>query len=415
MSSFGKAFRVTVFGSSHGPETGVTIEGLPAGFRPDLEALQRFLERRAPGRSELGTGRFEPDRAEFTAGMTDGVCSGSAVTAVIRNTDARPGDYKNIRTVPRPGHADYPAMVKYGNEYGTGGGQFSGRMTAPLCVAGGLALQLLAQQGITVTARPVRIGGTGDETEFTAKISEAKKANDSVGGVVECEIRGLPVGLGGPMWDGLESGISAAVYGIPAVKGVEFGAGFCSAEMRGSENNDQYCLENGQVKACTNHAGGILGGMADGMPLVFRTAFKPAPSIGTAQRSVDLKEMRETDLTVGGRHDPCVVPRAVPCVEAAAACSVLDAIMLEDHGGDLTALRREIDRADRDLIRAFDRRMDIARRIGLWKKANGAAVLDSGRERAKLDAVAEISSNPAAVRELYETLMRLSREEQKKL
>jgi len=415
MSSFGDAYRVTVYGSSHGPCVGVAVEGLPAGFCPDFEALQRFLDRRAPGRNPDSTARREPDLPVFTAGLSGGVCTGGPLTAEIANQDVRASDYDDIRTVPRPGHADYPAMVKFGRAYDTGGGQFSGRMTAPLCIAGGLAIQVLAEYGIAVAARAVSVGHATEETGFSAEIAGAKAAGDSVGGVIECTVTGLPVGLGGSLWDGLESRISAAVFGIPAVKGVEFGDGFRCAAALGSENNDAYYLENGQVTMKTNHAGGILGGMADGMPLVFRAAFKPTPSITKAQPSVDLREMRERSLSVSGRHDPCIVPRAVPCVEAAAACAVLDALLIEQPGDDLIRLRAQIDRADRALLRAFDRRMEIARHIGEWKKANGRAVLDAGREQAKLDAVAAVSANPDGARQLYETLMRLSREEQAKL
>ena len=415
MSSFGEAYRVTVFGTSHGPCVGVTVEGIPAGFRPDLAALQQFLNRRAPGRSPLASSRRETDAPEFTAGLTDGVCTGGPLTAVIRNEDVRKEDYVNSKRIPRPGHADYPAMVKYGDAYGTGGGAFSGRMTAPLCVAGGLALQLLAQRGIEITAKAVSIGGETDEARFEAVIAAAKARGDSVGGVIECTVTGLPVGLGGPLWDGLESGISAAVYGIPAVKGIEFGAGFAAAFLLGSQNNDEYYVNYDTVRTRTNHAGGILGGMANGMPLVFRAAVKPTPSIAKPQRSVDMETLRETEISVTGRHDPCIVPRAVPCVEAAAACALLDALLLEEPGEDLAALRREIDRADRALLRAFDARMAVAAKIGAWKKANGMAVLDRSREAAKLDAVAAQSEHPEAARQLYETLMRLSREEQEKL
>lgn len=415
MNSFGEAYRVTVFGSSHGSCVGVTVDGIPAGFCPDLDALQRFLDRRAPGRSPHASSRREADVPQFTAGLTDGVCTGGPLTALIANTDVRKEDYVNFQKIPRPGHADYPAMVKYGDAYGTGGGEFSGRMTAPLCVVGGLALQLLAQRGIKISARAVSIGGETDETKFESVISAAKDDGDSVGGVIECTVTGLPVGLGGPLWSGLESRISAAVYGVPAVKGVEFGDGFAAASRRGSESNDEFYVNKNAIQTRTNHAGGILGGMADGMPLVFRTAVKPTPSIAKPQHSVDMETLRETEISVIGRHDPCIVPRAVPCVEAAAACALLDALLLEERGDDLAALRREIDRADRVLLRAFDERMAVAAKIGAWKKEHGMAVLDRSREAAKLDAVAAMSEHPEAARQLYETLMRLSREEQEKL
>lgn len=415
MSSFGEAYRVTVFGSSHGPSVGVTVEGIPAGFQPDLNTLQEFLDRRAPGRSPLASARREEDHPTFTAGLANGIATGGPLTAEIPNQDAKPEAYEDLKYIPRPGHADYPAMVKLGDAYGTGGGAFSGRMTAPLCIAGGLAMQLLALRGITISARAVAVGGETDETRFDNVIAAAKAEGDSVGGVIECTVTGLPVGLGGAMWDGLESRIAAAVYGIPAVKGVEFGDGFAAAALRGSENNDEYYVNCGAIETHTNHAGGILGGMADGAPLVFRAAIKPTPSIAKPQHSVELRSGVETELRISGRHDSCIVPRAVPCVEAAAACAVLDVLLLEERGADLSALRQEIDRADRALLRAFDARMDVAARIGAWKKARGMAVLDRSREAAKLDAVAAQSEYPDAARSLYETLMRLSREEQEKL
>lgn len=410
MYSFGKALRICIFGSSHGPDIGVTVEGLPAGFHPDLEKLQSFLDRRAPGRDTLVSERKEADIPQFLSGMEDGTLTGEKLTAVIPNTDIRKEDYNSLRKIPRPGHADYPAMVKYGSAYESGGGPFSGRMTAALCIAGGLALQVLEEQGISVNAEVVQVGGNRNQDSFREIVEEAKNAGDSVGGVIRCVICGLPVGTGGPLWNGLESRISEAVFGIPAVKGVEFGDGFAAAEHLGSENNDCYEMVNGAVSLLSNHAGGILGGMADGMPLVFNAAFKPTPSIAKPQNSVDLSARNNVRLCVEGRHDPCIVLRASPCVEAAAACAVLDALVCEKTGENLTELRSQIDCADRDLIRAFDVRMKVASKIGAWKRKNGMKVLDADREAAKLEAVAKQSEYPIAVQELYRTLMRLSRE-----
>ena len=411
-SSFGNAYRITICGTSHGPHIGVAVEGLPAGFSPDMCALRTFLDRRRP-QCPSDTARREPDEPEFTAGLTDGVTTGERLVAIIRNTDVRKQDYVNLKHTPRPGHADYPAMVKFGDDYETGGGEFSGRMTAPLCIAGGLALQILAQRGIAVSAHIVSIGGQTEH--FDEEIAAAKADGDSVGGVIECEVTGLPVGLGGALFDGLESRISAAVFGIPAVKGVEFGAGFAAAAMRGSENNDEYYLDNGAIRTKTNHAGGILGGMANSMPLTFRAAFKPTPSIAKPQQSVDLKKRSETEITVTGRHDACIVPRAVPCVEAAAACALLDVLLEQEQAQTLADWRTKLDCADRALIRAFDERMNISREIGAWKKDHGTAVRDAARETEKLASATAQSENPEAAKELYETLMRLSREEQERL
>ncbi len=329
-NSFGNRFRFTIFGQSHAPAIGVTIEGLPAGFAPDMDALQAFLDRRAPGQGKYTTTRKEADRPEFVAGLVDGHTCGAPVTAIIRNTNARSGDYANLFRVPRPGHADFAAAVKYGpNRDVAGGGQFSGRLTAPLCIAGGLALQLLEEEGISVSARIVSIGGQTEPAAIQQALEDAKQAGDSLGGVIECQCQGVPAGLGEPMFGGVENRISQAVFAIPAVKAIEFGAGFAVAAMRGSENNDPFYFDElGVVRTRGNNHGGILGGITSGMPIVFRAAFKPTPSIAMEQDSVDLTAHENVKLSVQGRHDPCIVLRAVPCVEAAAAAALYD-ILLE--------------------------------------------------------------------------------------
>ena len=307
---YGECLRLEIFGQSHAESVGMTLEGVPAGARVDFDALLRFMQRRAPGRSEYATARREAD--------------GAPITAVIRNTDVRPQDYDALRTVPRPGHADYSAWLRYGS-IPTGGGEFSGRMTAPLCIAGGICLQLLENESVSIRARVNEIGGAHDEKVMHDKIMQAKAEGDSVGGVIECVAEGVPAGLGGALFGGMESRISAAVFGIPAVKGIEFGAGFASACLRGSENNDEFCINGGRIETRGNNCGGILGGITDGMPLVFRAAVKPTPSIAKPQRSVDLRTLEETMIEIHGRHDACIVPRAVPCVEAAAAIAIYDA------------------------------------------------------------------------------------------
>ena len=345
-STYGHSLRLSIFGQSHANAIGMTLDGLPAGLAVDEAELSRFLARRAPGQNEFSTTRKEPDAPEFLCGLVNGRTCGAPLTAIIRNTNTRPGDYAALRALPRPGHADYTAECKYhGFQDPTGGGHFSGRLTAPLCIAGGICLQFLQARGVRVMARIVRVGGIEDTAAFDAPVGEkpfpvvsddageqmrqailaAKAEGDSLGGVIECCVEGLPAGLGAPMFDGMENRIAQIVFGIPAVKGVEFGAGFAAAELRGSENNDAFRVENGRVVTETNHCGGILGGITNGMPLVFRAAFKPTPSIARPQRSVALSRMEDTTLAVEGRHDPCIVPRAVPCVEAAAAIAVLDA------------------------------------------------------------------------------------------
>lgn len=347
-SSYGENLRIHIFGESHGPAVGVAVEGIPAGERVDLEELQRFLDRRAPGRSAWSTPRKEADIPEFLSGLREGRTCGTPLTAILKSANTRSGDYDALRDVPRPGHADYTAWVKYGESRDSrGGGHFSGRLTAPLCVAGGICLQLLAREGVTVLSRIAAIGGIRDEGELTASTAEkafptvsdsageamrsaiaaARAEGDSLGGVIECAVLGLPAGLGDPMFDGMENRIAAAVFGVPAVKGIEFGAGFAAAGLRGSENNDAFSVENGRIITDSNHCGGILGGITDGMPLTFRAAVKPTPSLARPQQSVDLKTGEIVPLTVTGRHDPCIVPRAVPCLEAAAAIAVYDALL----------------------------------------------------------------------------------------
>ena len=359
-SEFGKTLRVSVFGESHGAAIGVTVDGLPAGERIDMDELQAFLDRRRPGKNPLSTMRRETDVPEFLSGLRDGVTCGTPLCAVIYNSDQHSADYAELADKPRPSHADYTAWVKWrGQADMRGGGHFSGRLTAPLCVAGGIAGQILARRGIFVGAHLAAVGTEEDETfplhptdelfrAVAAKpfptlsdaagermqrvILDAREAQDSVGGIIECAAIGLPAGVGEPMFDGVENRLAAALFGIPAVKGVEFGAGFGSARLRGSENNDALRVENGRVVTETNRAGGILGGIMNGMPLTLRVGIKPTPSIGQKQKTVSLSRMENTELTVHGRHDPCIAHRAVPVVEAVTACVLLDLLLEEHHG-----------------------------------------------------------------------------------
>lgn len=357
MSSYlGKNLHVSIFGQSHSQAIGVAVDGLPAGEAVDLEELERFLQRRAPGQNAVSTPRKEGDKPQFLCGLVDGVTCGAPLAAVIENTNTRSKDYEQLKDVPRPGHADYTAQVRYGGFQDVrGGGHFSGRLTAPLCIAGGICLQILERRGIRVAAHIRSIASVEDrpfspleekvETldslrtaafpvlnpeageKMWAEILAARAEQDSVGGVVECIVTGLPAGLGAPMFDGMEGRLAAALFGIPAVKGVEFGSGFEAARLRGSQNNDPFDIADGRVMAKRNNAGGILGGITTGMPLVFRAAFKPTPSIAREQDSVSLSRMEPKKLSVTGRHDPCIVPRAVPVVEAAAAVVLLDVIL----------------------------------------------------------------------------------------
>ena len=346
----GLALRLSIFGQSHSEAIGMTIDGLPAGLPIDLDKLQAFLNRRAPGQNDWSTPRKEEDRPEFLCGLKDGFTCGAPLTAIIHNNNTRPKDYSQLKITPRPGHADYTAELKYrGFQDYSGGGHFSGRLTAPLCIAGGVLKQMLESKGITVDARIESIAGIRDDSPFTASVADkrfpvvddavgeqmreaiaaARTEGDSVGGVIECVVRGLPVGLGEPMFDGIENQIARVLFAVPAVKGIEFGAGFAAANMRGSENNDPFTVRDGKVETLTNNAGGILGGISNGMPVVFRVAVKPTPSIAKEQQSVNLNTMQPEALSITGRHDPCIVPRAVPVIEAAAALAISDLILGE--------------------------------------------------------------------------------------
>ena len=330
-SVFGTNIKLSVFGESHSQAIGMTLDGVSAGEQIDMDELIAFMERRAPGRDSRSTARREADVPEFLAGVRDGVTCGTPITAIIRNSDVRSKDYDDMKNIPRPGHADYTAHIRYGgNEDYRGGGHFSGRLTAPLCIAGGIIKQILEKRGITVTAKIDEIHGVAITDEATyddamAEIDKAREEGDSVGGIVSCEIKGLPAGIGDPMFGGVENVISQAVFGIPAVKGIEFGRGFDASRIKGSENNDPYDIDDdGNVITATNNAGGILGGLTSGMPVTFRAAFKPTPSIAKEQQSIDYRTNEKTVLKVKGRHDPCVVIRAVPVVEAMAAIAVYD-------------------------------------------------------------------------------------------
>ena len=356
-SVFGKNIIISIFGQSHSPAIGVTIDGIPAGFKINMDELAEFLARRAPGNSQYATPRKEADLPEFISGLVDGVTCGAPITAIIRNTNTRPGDYRNLADVPRPGHADFTAQVKYaGFQDPTGGGHFSGRLTAPLCIAGGICLQLLKARGISIGAHICKIGTVKDKLydpcnvsieeisgikgkELPVLDSEAEKAmselilaqkaiGNSIGGSIECAVIGMPAGIGEPMFDGLENRISQCVFAIPAIKGIEFGRGFEVSELTGLDNNDGFYVDdNGEIKTFTNNHGGILGGISSGMPIIFRVAVKPTPSIGIKQDSVNIPTKQNTKLVIKGRHDPCILPRAVPCVEAACAIAILDMIM----------------------------------------------------------------------------------------
>lgn len=351
-STFGKNIKISVFGQSHSEAIGVVIDGLPSGEKIDLDELASFMARRAPSEAAYSTKRREGDNVEIVSGLMDGYTCGAPLTAIIRNTDTRSSDYEEIKDTPRPGHADLTGYIRYGEHRDwRGGGHFSGRLTAPLCVAGGICKQLLERQGIMIGAHILKLGGISDTPydpvlidekklfanlpDFPVKNPDAskkmrsmialcKEKGDSVGGIIECGVIGCPAGIGDPMFDGLENRLSAAIFAIPAVKGIEFGDGFALSEMRGSVANDAFVTDGKNIATVTNHSGGINGGITNGMPIIFRTAIKPTPSIAVEQSSVSISKKENKKIAVGGRHDPCILPRAVPVVEAMCAVVLAD-------------------------------------------------------------------------------------------
>ena len=352
----GNNFRLSVFGESHGEAIGCVIDGLPAGIKLDFEKINKEMARRAPGRDKAATPRKEADEVKILSGVLNGKTTGAPLAMIIENTNTKSGDYSNLMKVPRPSHSDYPAFVKFGgNNDIRGGGHFSARLTAPMVFAGAIAKQYLAEKGIFVGAHIKRIGEAcdssfdfndigaellealtsksfsvideGAEEKMRAEIEKYRAEGNSVGGEIECAVIGLPIGLGGNIFDTVEAKISSFVFGVPAVKGIQFGLGFGFAGQNGAAVNDGYEIKNGIVSLISNNNGGILGGMTSGAPIVFSAAMKPTPSISLPQKSVNLETMENEELVIKGRHDPCVAVRAVPVIEAAAALAILDLIL----------------------------------------------------------------------------------------
>ena len=364
-SSFGNTLRVSIFGQSHSPAIGCVIEGLPSGMEVDKDALRAHMARRAAGKSLWDTPRKEADEVHILSGLNPrGATCGAPLALMIENANARPSDYAAMHDIPRPGHADFTAWAKWhGNQDASGGGHFSGRLTAALAAAGGICLQALAERGIRVSAHAAEVAGIADDAfdalicdvEHSQTLNEqmdallsksgfpvlndtateamcdvlaaAREKGISVGGIVECVATGLPAGAGSPMFDGVENTLARALFGIPAVKGVEFGAGFAAARLTGDVNNDPFKVVDGACLPATNNAGGILGGITTGAPLLVRCAIKPIPSIALDQQSVNLATMEPTTLAIRGRHDACAVFRAVPVVESVVACALLDTLL----------------------------------------------------------------------------------------
>jgi chorismate synthase len=349
-NSLGKEFIVTTFGESHGKIVGVVIDGCPAGLTLSEEDFQEELDRRIPAEPKIVSARVEKDTAKILSGVFNGKTTGAPIAVTVDNKETKSSDYDAIKDLPRPGHSDYPARIRYGgfNDY-RGGGRFSGRVTVALILAGTIAKKLLGRYDIDVLAYTASIGKIKSDKKFSAAeirknryqaatrcpdlacaekmedaIVAAKNAGDSLGGVIECIALNMPVGIGEPLFDALDADLAKALFGVSAVKGVEFGAGFAAAEMFGSQNNDEFVMKNGKIESSTGNAGGILGGISSGMPITIRVAIKPTPSISKEQKTVNLSTMQDATLSVKGRHDPCVVPKAVPAIEAVVALTLVD-------------------------------------------------------------------------------------------
>ncbi len=433
-STFGKNLKVTIFGGSHEEYIGVSIENFPKNIEINFQEMEKFLKRRSPGTCHLTSPRKEPDTPICLQGITDNRTNGDTIIFHINNLDFRSKDYEKFKNIPRPSHCDYTASIKYGDSVNlAGSGPFSGRMTAPLCIAGFFAKTYLESQGIFTGAHISSVGRIQDDMydkanlsvsifeeisknivsreeagalpvinsyigqQMMDRIKQTANQGDSVGGTVECAVLGLKAGLGAPMYDGLESHLSQVLFGIPGVKGIEFGSGFQGSETQGSINNDPFIIENNKIKTTSNNHGGILGGISSGMPLIIKVAFKPTSSIAIPQKSINLNTFENTILEAKGRHDPCIAIRAVPAVESAVALVLLDVIIGDNKNtsvkkqkpiysikqftrDNLLNLRKEIDIIDDEILKLFIERMNKSKEIGKFKKSNNISITNKTRE-----------------------------------
>ena len=407
VSSIGENLRLTVSGESHAPELRFELEGMPPGLALDEKAFREFMQRRSPGRDDLSSQRKEDDEVLFARGIAEGVTDGGVIVGKIPNKDFRPGDYGEERTIPRPGHADFPQWVNLGR-IPTGGGANSGRLTAAYCAAGWICKQYLAVHDVSVEARIETVHGRKDG--FEDEIAKARDIGDSVGGTIVCEVKGLPPGIGGPMFEGVETRLSSAIFGIPGVKGIEFGDAFAGTKLYGSEYNDSFVVEDGKVRTATNRQAGILGGMTSGMPVVFRVAMRPTPTIFKEQSSVDLATMEKAKLSMKGRHDPCIVRRALPVVEAMASFAFADLMLPRDayeakicltltgrtfeeclsqyesqrYFTDMVELRADLlDESERERAAEFTKMVDVPVLLTFRRKRDGGAF--EGGEDVRMD------------------------------
>ncbi len=441
-SKYGKELQIEVTGASHAPQIEIVIHGLPAGEKVDLDKAQDLLNRRKGGQNAYSTKRAEADCPDVLSGLEkkeEGfVTTGEPLKAVFYNQNTRSSDYEQMKYIPRPSHADYTSYMKYGDSLDrSGGGMFSGRMTLPICFAGAICMQLLEKEGISVFAHISAIGKIKDDKfdpvnpdvnavprkagllpvinkaagdKMVEFMTACAGDGDSIGGVIECAVTGLPAGVGEPLYDSMESTISPMMFGIPAVKGIEFGSGFYCGTMKGSECNDPFIIKDGKVATATNHSGGIQGGISNGMPVIFRVCMKPTPSIYKEQRTVNMKELTETTLTLAGRHDPCIVPRAVPCIEAACAIAVYNLYVRyrsERNADSLTAIRTEIDELDGEIAELIAKRMDLAGQIAGEKAKQGLEIRNPKREEEVLNHVSNVAGEAKGeyVKDIYRKLI----------
>lgn len=420
MSVFkGDRINIELVGGSHDEEMILKMSGTPS-FDLDMEKINDYLERRKPS-GEFQTQRRESDIPEFKKGLINGRIDGD-IEVSVKNREIKKEDYDRLYGKPRPSHADYCQFVKDGDPDFSGGGRFSGRLTVLYCVAGGVAASYLEKKGIKIKGEIISVGkAKKDAAEFSAEVlkelNEAKENSDSVGAVIECVAKGVPAGLGNDYFEGIEGKISSLVYAIPGVKGVEFGKGFAISELKGSEANDQWRYDGGKAVTETNNSGGINGGITNGMPIVLKVAFKPTPSIGKPQKTIDLLSGENTTIEIKGRHDVCFALRAVPVVESAVAIALLDELLKVEEGSTVKDLRAELDKIDDDLRDLFLRRMKISGAIGRLKAQNGDKILSEEREHAILKRVTKGLNEKDAeiIKKLYEEIFHLSRKEQENL
>ncbi len=422
-NSFGKLFRITTFGESHGDAVGVVIDGIPGGFRISLSGIQHELDRRRPGRGRTVSQREESDDLEVGYGIVDGRTVGGQIRLQVQNQNAHSSDYDEIVRKPRPGHADLAYYQKYGR-ISTGGGRSSGRETVGRVLAGAVAKQALAREGIKINGRILEVHG--NRTGREKMILEAKAKKDSVGGIVEITAEGVPPGLGEPVFDRLDADLAKALMSIGSVKGVEIGAGFRSTLLMGSQNNDPIVMKDGILGTGTNNAGGILGGISNGMPVVCRIAVKPTSSIGLKQDTVDLDTMKPAKITVKGRHDPCICKRIVPVAEAMVAITLLDHLFRARMSGDgnhpsndmkvleggkpsLKVLRGMVKQNDKEMVLLLKKRMGLTDEIGKRKSPLGIPVKDQAVERVVIDNALrsgrELGLSPRMVERIMRTVI----------